>query len=70
MGGPKREGIVKRALVTGGSRGIGFQIAKILAIHGVDVCISGTNRQRLEAAKSRIAEEASSPPVFSLINKA
>lgn len=68
MGGPKREGIVKRALVTGGSRGIGFQIAKILAIHGVDVCISGTNRQRLEAAKSRIAEEASSPSKLGVVH--
>lgn len=59
MAGQKREGTVKRALVTGGSRGIGFQIAKILATHGVDVCIAGTDRPRLEAAKSQITEASS-----------
>lgn len=45
---------IQRALVTGGSRGIGFYIAEMLIHHGIDVCIAGRNRERLEAAREKL----------------
>ncbi len=44
----------KTALVTGGSRGIGFAIAKGLAEHGADVAIVARTQEQLEAAKQQI----------------
>jgi len=44
----------KRALVTGGSRGIGAAIAKILAEAGADVCIG--YRKRTKDAKAVVAQ--------------
>ena len=44
----------KTALVTGGSRGIGFAVAKGLAEHGADVAIIARDKKRLEAARRRI----------------
>lgn len=40
----------KRAVVTGGSRGIGFAIAATLASEGVDVVLAARDAARLEAA--------------------
>ncbi len=45
---------IEKALVTGGSRGIGFAIAKILVEHGIDVCIVGRDGARLEDAINRM----------------
>jgi len=45
---------VSRALITGGSRGIGYSIAEKLITEGVDVCISGRDPERLTEAKERI----------------
>ena len=45
----------KIALVTGGSRGIGFAIAKILSENGAKVIITATNQDRLEQAVSEIS---------------
>jgi NAD(P)-dependent dehydrogenase (short-subunit alcohol dehydrogenase family) len=45
----------KVAVVTGGSRGIGFAIAGALAGHGASVVISGTDTARLEAATKELA---------------
>jgi NAD(P)-dependent dehydrogenase (short-subunit alcohol dehydrogenase family) len=45
----------KVAVVTGGSRGIGFAIAGALAGHGASVVISGTDKARLEAAAKELA---------------
>ena len=42
------------ALVTGGSRGIGFATAKILSENGATVVITAKNQERLEKASSRI----------------
>ncbi|KAF6248165.1 short-chain dehydrogenase [Nitrosopumilus sp. b3] len=44
----------KVALVTGGSRGIGFATAKILAENGATVIITSKNQERLEKASSVI----------------
>jgi len=44
----------KTALVTGGSRGIGFAVAKGLAEHGADVAIVARSKEPLEAAKQQI----------------
>ncbi len=45
----------KRALVTGGSRGIGKAIARALALEGADVAILARNAERLEATASELA---------------
>ena len=44
----------KIALVTGGSRGIGFATAKILSENGAIVIITSKNQERLEKATSEI----------------
>lgn len=47
----------KRAIVTGGSKGIGLAIARGLAAEGVDVVIAARSAERLEAAARSLAEE-------------
>jgi len=47
----------KRAIVTGGSRGIGKAIARELAREGVDVAIVARNKADLEATASRLGGE-------------
>jgi NAD(P)-dependent dehydrogenase (short-subunit alcohol dehydrogenase family) len=47
----------KRALVTGGSKGIGRAIARQLALEGVDLVIAARNRAELESAAREIAAE-------------
>jgi NAD(P)-dependent dehydrogenase (short-subunit alcohol dehydrogenase family) len=47
----------KRAIVTGGSRGIGKVIARQLAQEGVDVVIAARNKEALEAAAKELAKE-------------
>ncbi len=49
----------KTALVTGGSRGIGFAIAKGLAEYGADVAIIARNRKQLKEAKEQIESSTS-----------
>lgn len=44
----------KRALITGGSRGLGKAIAIELAKSGVDIAITGRNEERLESAAAEI----------------
>lgn len=44
----------RTALVTGGSRGIGFGIAKLLAAEGCNVHIASRNAADLEAARGKI----------------
>jgi NAD(P)-dependent dehydrogenase (short-subunit alcohol dehydrogenase family) len=46
----------KKAIVTGGSRGIGKAIARQLAAEGVDVGITARDPQRLEAAAGELAD--------------
>ena len=45
----------KVALVTGGSRGIGFATAKILSENGATVVITAKNQERLEKSASEIS---------------
>jgi len=44
----------KRAVVTGGSRGIGFAIAGALAAEGADIALLARDSDRLEAASQRL----------------
>ena len=45
----------KIALITGGSRGIGFAIAKVLSENGASVVITSKNSEKLNIAKSKIS---------------
>jgi len=44
----------KRAVVTGGSRGIGYAIADTLAAEGADIALLARDPGRLEAASRRL----------------
>ncbi len=57
---------IKRALITGGSRGIGLQIAKKLTEHGIDVCIAGRNARSLAQAKELLLETPLSGDVYTI----
>ncbi len=51
----------KTALVTGGSRGIGFAIAKGLAEHGADIAILARTQEQLQAAMRQIQTVTAGP---------
>lgn len=44
----------KVAIITGGSRGIGFETAKIFSENGANVVITSSNRQQLENAANQL----------------
>lgn len=48
----------KYAVVTGGSRGIGKQIARILIEEGVRVAVVGRNREHLDFASKELGPKA------------
>jgi NAD(P)-dependent dehydrogenase (short-subunit alcohol dehydrogenase family) len=48
----------RRALVTGGSRGIGLAVARALAAEGVDVALVARGREALERAAEAVASES------------
>ncbi|MFG1610609.1 SDR family NAD(P)-dependent oxidoreductase [Actinoplanes sp. NPDC049265] len=47
----------KRALITGGSRGIGFQVARSLRSEGVRVALAARDPERLAAAAARLGDD-------------
>jgi 3-oxoacyl-[acyl-carrier protein] reductase len=51
-------------IVTGAAQGIGFAVAEALARHGAQVAMVDLDADRLEEAKSKIAEAAVSPLVI------
>ena len=50
----------RTALITASSRGIGFGVAKVLAMDGADVILVSRSRENLEKAKTKIKEVSSS----------
>jgi len=51
----------KTALVIGGSRGIGFAVAKGLAEHGANVAIIARTKEQLEASSRQIQADTGLP---------
>jgi 3-oxoacyl-[acyl-carrier protein] reductase len=47
----------KRALVTGSSRGIGYAVARLLALEGCQVAINGRDNQSLQVTADRLSED-------------
>ncbi|WP_348267145.1 SDR family NAD(P)-dependent oxidoreductase [Edaphobacter sp. DSM 109919] len=54
----------KFAVITGGSSGIGFELAKIFAENGFDILIAGHNAEHLQAAASKLRETGAHIEVF------
>ncbi len=48
----------KRALITGGTTGIGLETARQFLAEGARIAVTGTNPQRLEAARKELGENA------------
>jgi NAD(P)-dependent dehydrogenase (short-subunit alcohol dehydrogenase family) len=55
---PSARAVVRAALVTGGSRGIGFAIARALAAAGTSVAITGRDPAALDAARNELGGQA------------
>ncbi|MGH7291700.1 MAG: SDR family NAD(P)-dependent oxidoreductase, partial [Myxococcota bacterium] len=48
----------KRAIITGGSKGIGLAVAHALAAEGVDVVLAARTQETLEKAAAEVAERS------------
>src|SRR5215212_1545511 len=55
------DGTMRRAIVTGGSRGIGYAIAKAILRDGGRVAITGRDRGRVDKAVELLGHEFSGP---------
>jgi gluconate 5-dehydrogenase len=49
----------RRALITGGSRGLGFEMAKALGEAGAELVIASRDAEKLEVARAELAKSAS-----------
>lgn len=58
----------KTAIVTGGSRGIGFSIAKLFAEQGANVQIWGINGEAGQAAAQTLSEQTGRQVSFALVD--
>ena len=47
----------RTALITGGSRGIGYGVAELLAAEGVNLHLASRNQESLDAARKRLTEK-------------
>ncbi|MCO5062974.1 MAG: SDR family oxidoreductase [Rhizobiaceae bacterium] len=52
------------ALITGGGRGLGYEIAKVFAEFGAQVIITGRDASTLERAARELGRDAKAPPQF------
>ncbi len=67
---PSERFVRKKILVTGGSSGIGFEIAKEFLEEGAEVMITGRNKIRLEEAKQKLNNTRLSTIVWDVSNVA
>lgn len=56
----------RTALITGGTSGIGYEIAKTFINAGASVIITGRNNERIERAKEKLLSETKTDNVFGL----
>lgn len=61
--------MIKHAIITGGSSGIGKAVAQLLASRGANISIIARDREKLEIARQEIAHQAvnSSQTILSLV---
>ena len=57
-------GIIKNVVITGSSRGLGFEMAKAFCMNGANVVINGINEKRLEDAIEKLSDVSKECKVF------
>ena len=50
---------MKTVVITGSTRGLGFEMARQFCMNGANVVINGVNRKRLEESVGKLRETAS-----------
>ncbi|MDA3847032.1 MAG: SDR family NAD(P)-dependent oxidoreductase [Vallitaleaceae bacterium] len=58
---------MKNVVVTGGSRGIGYGLAKHLLLAGCNVTICGRNEDRLKKAVTQLKEETKNESIYAVV---
>jgi len=49
--------ILRHVLITGGTSGIGYELAKIFAMHGFEVILVSSSKERLIAAQKKLEQK-------------